>query len=426
MARIPEEEVERLKRETSLERLVAARGVALSRHGADLLGRCPFHEDKTPSLVVSPKKNLWHCLGACQTGGSVVDWAMKTEGVSFRHAVELLREGLPSLAASRGAPVKTSTVRKLPAPVKADAADAEVLAQVVTYYQERLKQTPAALEYLKSRGLDSAEAIAHFRLGFSDRTLGLRLPARTRQGGAEVRERLQRLGLIRESGHEHFNGSVVVPLLGEDGEVVGMYGRKVTPNLRPGTPLHLYLPGPHRGIWNAAGLTNNKQVVLCEALLDALTFWCAGVRNVTAAYGVEGFTDAHLALFKRLGLEEVIIAYDRDEAGNKAAETLCARLMSEGFTCWRALFPKGMDANEYALKVQPATKALQHVLRSALWMGKGAARPLVLDVAAAGGTGVSAPKRNASRTALGRSVGDGIDETKDSAFVLLGQLLHLP
>ena len=77
MARIPEEEIERLKKEVSLQRLVGVRGVKLTRHGADLLGLCPFHDDREPSLVVSPKKNLWHCLGACQTGGTVIDWVMK-------------------------------------------------------------------------------------------------------------------------------------------------------------------------------------------------------------------------------------------------------------------------------------------------------------------------------------------------------------
>ena len=70
MARIPDEEIERLKKEVSLERLAEARGVVLTRHGADLIGLCPFHDDRGPSLVITPDKNLWHCLGACQAGGS--------------------------------------------------------------------------------------------------------------------------------------------------------------------------------------------------------------------------------------------------------------------------------------------------------------------------------------------------------------------
>ncbi|HEX5208179.1 MAG TPA: CHC2 zinc finger domain-containing protein, partial [Steroidobacteraceae bacterium] len=94
MARIPDSELERIKRETDLVALVQAAGVELRRHGADLVGRCPFHDDQGPSLVVTPGKNLWHCLGACQAGGSVLDWVMRTERVSFRHAAELLRARL--------------------------------------------------------------------------------------------------------------------------------------------------------------------------------------------------------------------------------------------------------------------------------------------------------------------------------------------
>ncbi|MBA4284863.1 MAG: DNA primase [Xanthomonadaceae bacterium] len=371
MARIPETEIERLKSEVSLVRLVEASGVELKRTGKDHLGRCPFHDDRTPSLVVSEAKNLWHCLGACQTGGTVIDWVMRTQGVSFRHAVELLRDDV-SLAAP-AVPVKHSTVRKLPAPVASDADDHAVLRQVTDYYHDKLKQSPEALAYLESRGLRDASIIERFKLGFANRTLGLRLPAGNRKAGAEVRERLQRLGVIRDSGHEHFNGSLVIPVWDEAGHITELYGRKITPNLRPGTPLHLYLPGPHRGVWNIEAVQSSKEIILCEALIDALTFWCAGYRNVTASYGVEGFTDDHLAAFKRYGIERVLIAYDRDEAGDKAAAKLADRLMNEGIECYRIQFPKGMDANDYALKVQPASKSLGIVIRKALWLGKGAA-----------------------------------------------------
>jgi DNA primase len=93
MARVPEEEIERLRRDISLERLVEARGIKLTRTGANLVGLCPFHNDvNTPNLIVTPDKNVFHCF-ACQASGSVIDWVMKTEGVSFRHAVEVLRGG---------------------------------------------------------------------------------------------------------------------------------------------------------------------------------------------------------------------------------------------------------------------------------------------------------------------------------------------
>jgi DNA primase catalytic core len=369
MARIPEAEIERLKSEVSLERLVESSGVELKRTGKDLLGRCPFHDDHGPSLVVSPAKNLWHCLGACQAGGTVIDWVMRMNGVSFRHAVELLRAN-PSLAAG-SKPVKQGTVRKLLPPVALEADDQLLLNQVIGYYHETLKASSEALAYLEARGIRNDEAVATFKLGFANRTLGLRLPEKNRSAGAAMRERLQRLGVLRDSGHEHFNGSLVIPVLDERGDVLEVYGRKITPALRAGTPLHLYLPGPHRGVWNVQALAASKEIIVCEALIDALTFWCAGFRNVTAAYGIEGFTDDLLAAMKRHGTERVLVAYDRDEAGERAADKLAERLMGEGIECFRIQFPKGMDANEYALKVQPAAKSLGVAIRKALWLGKG-------------------------------------------------------
>ena len=99
MARIPEEEIGRLKSEISLQRMAEAKGVVLRKRGDELMGLCPFHEDHSPSLVINPSKNVWHCLGACQAGGSVIDWVMYAEGCSFRQAVESLNRNHPSLAA---------------------------------------------------------------------------------------------------------------------------------------------------------------------------------------------------------------------------------------------------------------------------------------------------------------------------------------
>ena len=334
MARIPDELLRRIREEVPLERLAEGRGVELKRHGADLIGRCPFHDDREPSLDGPPQR---------------------------------------------------SSVPKLAPPVDLDADDRELLGQVIGYYHQTLKESPEALGYLEKRGLTHPELIDRFKLGYANRTLGYRLPAMNRKAGQEIRTRLQKLGVLRDSGHEHLNGSLVVPILGEGGEVLGAYGRKITPThqLRAGTPLHLYLPGPHRGVFNVEALAASKEVILCEALIDALTFWCAGFRNVTASYGVEGFTHDHLAAFKAYGTEHVLIAYDRDEAGDRAAESLAKKLTAEGIGCSRVQFPKGMDANEYALKVQPAGKALGLLLRTAAWMGNGKRPESVTAVASA-------------------------------------------
>jgi DNA primase catalytic core len=372
VGRIPDEEIERLKAEVSLERLAAAAGVELRRAGSDLVGSCPFHDDREPSLVVSPGKNLWHCMGACQAGGSVIDWVMRTEGVSFRHAVELLRDGHAGVEVSAGAVPQRSSVRKLPSPLQRTTEDAELLAQVVAFYHQTLTESPEALAYLQARRIDHPEVLATFRLGYANRTLGYRLPNKQRKEGAEVRGRLQRLGVLRESGHEHFNGSVVVPVFDETGQVVELYGRKVRDDLRPGTPAHLYLPGPHAGVWNLPAVAASSEVIVCESLIDALSFWCAGFRHVTAAYGTEGFTADHVDAFRRHRVGRVLIAFDRDDAGDKAAKKLAGTLLGQGVECFRIEFPRGADVNDVARDAASPAEVLARYIRKAAWMGSGA------------------------------------------------------
>jgi DNA primase len=369
VARVPDAEIERLKAEVPLVPLAEAAGVVLARTGADLTGRCPFHEDDTPSLVISPGKNLWHCLGACQAGGSVIDWVMRAQGVSFRHAVELLRDGLPAPAA--GAGPKRSTVRRLAPPVERDAADHELLGQVIDYYQRVLAESPDALGYLARRRIDHPEAIGEFRLGYADRTLGLRLPDKRRKDGAEMRGRLEALGIFRASGHEHLAGSLVIPVLDGRGAVSEVYGRKIRDDLRAGTPRHLYLPGPHRGVWNLPAVAACDEVIVTESLIDALTFWCAGFRHVTACYGAGGFTADHERAFIEHGVRRVLIAFDRDGAGDKAAKALAGELAAKGIECFRVEFPAGADANDVAVAAKSPADALGRAIRSATWMGSG-------------------------------------------------------
>jgi len=155
---------------------------------------------------------------------------MKTQGVSLPHAVQLLKNGAPLDAAHVG--VARSHKRHLPslvagegqAPIggeesEADAASTQTeLRAVLDYYTATLKQSPEALAYLASRGLDHSELIDHFQLGYANRTLTYRLaPGHTQAGKAE-RGRLQAAGILRASGHEHFNGCIVVSVIGlEDG-----------------------------------------------------------------------------------------------------------------------------------------------------------------------------------------------------------------
>jgi DNA primase len=367
--RIPETDIERVKRETDLVALVQSRGIELKRHGSkDFIGRCPFHNDQeNPNLIVTPDKGLWHCM-ACGKAGNPIQFVQQHDGVSFRHAFELLSQN--GTAAFTAQPVqKQSTVPKLPCPLDPQADDATLIDQVASYYHERLKQSATARAYLASRGLDSDELIKRFQLGFADRTLGLRLPQNNRKDGETLRTRLQQLGLWRESGHEHFNGCIVVPFYDEARKIVSFYGRRVHTSVahRTDAPKHLYPPGPHRGLFNRQAL-EGQEIILCEAVLDAMTFYVNGFKNVTSLFGTEGFTDELWEAVKRVKC--VRIAYDADDAGDRAAQRDAERFGKHGIEVYRIRFPHGMDANEYARKVTPADKSLALLINAATWLGR--------------------------------------------------------
>ena len=382
MPRIPETELERLKKEISLLRLIESQGHSLAKRGKDWAMRCIFHEDATASLVVTESKNLYHCFG-CNAAGSVLDWVMKTQSVSLPHAVQILQTGAPLEGERLG--IARSQMRHLPpliAKLEVGEADAQLLlAQVVDSYATNLKNSPDALGYLESRGLSHPELIDHFKLGYANKSLAYRLPPGHTQAGKAMRGQLQALGILRDSGHEHLNGCLVVPVIGmqdsatpaQSAQVLQLYGRRTVAKnkLMPGQSPHMNLSRPIRGVWNEAALVASKEIILCEALIDAMTFWCAGYRNVTATLGVNNFTQDHWQALKHHGTRRVLIAYDRDDAGNAAANKLTPDLLEAGIEVFRVLFPKGMDANDYARKVTPAAKSLGLLLQQAEWLGKG-------------------------------------------------------
>jgi len=373
MARYTDDELQQIKDTIDLAALIRSKGIELSAHGSkDLKGLCPFHADTDPSLIVTPATNLFHCM-SCGAGGDVIAFIQKHDGLSFRHAVELLKDSATHVLGETSA--RCGRVRKLPPPVEFDADDYQQLNQVIDYYHNCLLEAEPAQEYLRKRGLFDIEAIKAFKIGYADRSLGLRLPEKTRVAGKKVRTQLQKVGLIRESGHEHFNGCLVMPVIDDAGRITEVYGRKLARGKQK--LMHLYLPGPHKGIWNPACLNgvehapqakNTRSVILCEALIDALTFWVNGHRNVTASYGTQGFTPDHLAAFIAHKIQRVYIAYDRDQSGDAAAQALAVKLAGEGIKCYRVLFPRGMDANAYCAQVSPPGKHLDVLLHSAQFM----------------------------------------------------------
>ncbi|MBN2258317.1 MAG: toprim domain-containing protein, partial [Anaerolineaceae bacterium] len=371
MGRYPDHVIEKIKREIDLPALFRAKGAELKpTHNGGFECLCLFHQENTASLKLNRVDGIWvaHCFG-CDWSGDGIKFFMDTEGVSFVHAIELLSNGHGHQFMMSDRVVKKSTVPRLPSPVELTAQDHEALTQVLGYYHERLKLTVSALEYLKSRKIGSEEAINHHYMGFSDRTLGLRLPESNRKAGAEIRERLKRLGIYRDNGREHFRGCLVFPIRDENGIITEIYGRAIG-KLRAGTPKHLYLPGPHQGIWNPKAL-HGEELILTECIIDALSFWDHGFRNVISLYGVSGLTNELFQAIVHSPVKVIRLAYDHDEPGNKNAQHHAESFLKEGKDCFRIVFPRGMDANEYIQKVDNPSESLRHLINSAVWLGKG-------------------------------------------------------
>jgi DNA primase catalytic core len=395
MARFDQEFIERLKTETDIVALIESYGTKLKPRGeasGEMIGLCPIHDDKNPSLVVNRKKNVWNCLGACGCGGDVIQWVMHAEKASFRHAVELLKSDATGSAGGK----KFTTERKLESPLADIAGEQEAFAQVVNYYHDRLKESPAALEYLQKRFITDHEAIERFKIGFVDRTLGLRLPAKQVKAGKEIRQRLKGIGILRDSGHEHFRGCVTFPLFSDDGQLRQLYGRRID-NGQKNSGRHFYLSRPQGGIFNVEALQASDEIILCESVIDALTFWSAGYRNVTTIYGTNGLTDEMVCALQVHDIKRILLAYDADDAGDNAAALHAQRFGQLGIECFRTRVSDGAkDINGCAFlngggHPEPIQEALGLLIRNAAWIGSGA-KP-----ARSSGAGAAKEKKRTSK-----------------------------
>ncbi|MGH9768142.1 MAG: CHC2 zinc finger domain-containing protein [Blastocatellia bacterium] len=328
---IEQAEIDQVKRETDLVKLIESSGVKLKRKGKQLAGLCPFHDDREPSLIVDPKKQLWNCLGACSEGGDVYKWVMKRDRVDFKAAHRLLA-ALALLAPSEAAKEDDEAKAE-------DGATAQQcllwLGRVVEHYHRRLLETPAAQDYLRSRGITAPEFATTFRIGYADGTL-------LQVISPEGRQALKRIGVITESGRELMGGCVIFPLLdGASGEAVNLYGRYsgIHESLYLPGARHLYLPGVRRGVFNPQGARNTDEVIVTESVIDAAAIWSAGLRNVMPVYGVNGLTDEIVGHLQKCRVKRVTLALDSDDAGQYAAQKFGERLKEINVTARTVVLP---------------------------------------------------------------------------------------
>lgn len=313
------EAIERLRNSLDLVSVVESRGVTLARKGRNLFGRCPFHDDRTPSLVVNPERQLWNCLGACRngeksSGGDVFAFVMRFDRVEFPEALRKLSSGNPvEEPGNEGR-------RRLRRPSEAASTrDAALLARVAEHYHRAFRERREGQDYLRSRGIDDPEVLRAFQVGFADGSLLTTFGAE-----GETAEALWGSGILTARSRELFAGCVVFPLSLPDAGVVGFYGRHTTRDQ------HLYLPGPRRGVFHWQALKGSDEIILTESILDALTLYQAGFRNVSAVYGVHGCTADHTELLQRFRVRRVFLCLDNDDAGSAATADLAMRLATLG------------------------------------------------------------------------------------------------
>jgi DNA primase len=354
---LDEFEKDEVKKGVDIVSLFSSFGVHLEKKGKSWMGRCPWHEDSTPSLSVDQEKGLYNCFG-CGESGDAFDLVMKERGLDFPSAVKFLKGADFSQLKSVPTPpkkeppknVKTEKLNKTPEPLnsvetplngaKQDSLESVDLKAIASFYHKTLAKSQEARAYLESRGITDKKLWSRFQIGFSDGSL-LQVLSSTQQ--KELTER----GLIRSSGKEFFQGCLVFPLLDEQGKVVSFYGRSIQAGTKPS---HLYPPGPRRGLINREALkVYSDQIILTESVIDALSLVQIGVENVVPLYGTSGFTAEHLEALRAERVQSVVLALDNDEPGRKASEKIADQLSKEGFSTSIISPPKKKDWNEEVL-----------------------------------------------------------------------------
>ncbi|MCG8570383.1 MAG: CHC2 zinc finger domain-containing protein [Spirochaetes bacterium] len=330
-------EKDAVKRQVDIVSLFKYFGVKLKKVGSSYQGLCPWHDDTNPSLSVSPggQNSFFKCFG-CGKSGDVFTLVELMRGYDFKGAMDFLSKWSNNEPAGevKGKPKK---VKDEPLKIVIDDPDKEnvgavevldkapeiTLTQIAEYYQKCLNEK--ALSYLKSRGFTDLELIRRFKIGFSDGSLIEKL-------SDNQQESLAKTGLLKkskENGYfEAFGDHIVFPITDETGQVVELYGRSIAGKSK--YP-HLYQTGGHKGIFNYKAAKVYDEIILTESIIDALSLIQPGLANTTACFGTNGFTEHHLKALKEGNVKRVIIAFDNDEAGQKASEKLKNELLPEGF-----------------------------------------------------------------------------------------------
>ena len=295
---------------------VVSQYVKLTRKGSSYFGLCPFHNEKTPSFSVTPGKQMYYCFG-CGAGGNVFNFIMEYENYTFGEALKYLadRAGveLPQIEYSKEVREKAQE--------RAELLEINKQAAQYFYYQLRTEKGAQGYQYRTGRGL-SEETMRKFGLGYSDKFGGGQYQFLKSKGYGD--DRLRESGLFnvdeRHGMYDKFWNRVIFPIMDVNNRVIGFGGRV----MGDGKPKYLNSPetkifDKSRNLYglNVARTTRRKYLILCEGYMDVISMHQAGFTNAVASLGT-ALTSGHASLLKRY-TQEVLLLYDSDEAGVRAA-----------------------------------------------------------------------------------------------------------
>ena len=324
----PEDIVEEVRTKNDIVDIVSGY-VKLQKKGSNYFGLCPFHNEKSPSFSVSPSKQMYYCFG-CGAGGNAITFLMEYENYSFPEALQVLadRAGveLPKEEMTKEA--------RAQADLRATLLEINKLAANYFYYQLKQPQGKLGYDYLTGRKLSDA-TILHFGLGFANKTSDDLYRYLKSKGYKD--EILKETGLvsIEERGtHDKFWNRVMFPIMDVNNRVIGFGGRV----MGDGTPKYLNSPETRlfdksRNLYglNYARSSRKKYMLICEGYMDVIAMHQAGFTNAVASLGT-AFTSQHAMLIKRY-TDQVILTYDSDGAGVKAALRAIPILKEVGISC---------------------------------------------------------------------------------------------
>lgn len=311
-------DIEKIKSNLDILQVVKNEGFDPKKNGRGYKLLCPFHDDKNPSLSVDDKKQLFHCFG-CGKSGDVIKFIEYLHNYSFKEATQYLVKKNPNLKSFGGDIYSSAISSRLSAdstrkqtvknkPENSNQKAENSLNELVEKQHQSLFEKKQALEYLEKRGIADHEVIRKFKIGYS-------------------------------------TGYVTFPFFDDKGHVGEIYSRSILNNAK--LP-HKYLPGPHKGILNLEELKTTDEIYLCECVIDAISLYCMGIKNVTCSFGKGNLTDE---LKEKLSkhYKRVLITYDNDTGNDESAVKTADTLARFGLTSERIILPPTIKDTNYFL-----------------------------------------------------------------------------